>query len=134
MCRPTESKGDGTCTSTRCVAGRPSCAPGRNRGGEPVRHYAIRTLGHLCEQTTGSNPTPIRALMLQSSPQPLRSIEDYAFISDCTTGALVNRDGSIDWLCWPRFDSSACFASLLGTPEHGYWRVAPKHPHRAARG
>jgi GH15 family glucan-1,4-alpha-glucosidase len=52
-------------------------------------------------------------------------IEDYALIGDCESAALVGRDGSIDWLCWPRFDSGACFAALLGETEHGRWRVAP---------
>jgi GH15 family glucan-1,4-alpha-glucosidase len=52
-------------------------------------------------------------------------IEDYGLIGDCETTALVGRDGSIDWLCWPAFDSDACFAALLGTPEHGRWKIAP---------
>jgi carbohydrate kinase (thermoresistant glucokinase family) len=55
-------------------------------------------------------------------------IEDYALIGDCTTAALVGRNGSIDWLCWPRFDSSALFAALLGTSEHGRWRISPADP------
>jgi GH15 family glucan-1,4-alpha-glucosidase len=55
-------------------------------------------------------------------------IEDYALIGDCVSAALVSRDGSIDWLCWPRFDSGACFAALLGTSEHGRWRIAPDDP------
>jgi GH15 family glucan-1,4-alpha-glucosidase len=52
-------------------------------------------------------------------------IEDYALIGDCETAALVSHAGSIDWLCLPRFDSDACFASLLGKPENGCWQLVP---------
>src|ERR1700757_2635572 len=52
-------------------------------------------------------------------------IEDYAIIGNCETAALVGRDGSIDWLCLPRFDSAACFAALLGDASHGRWQIAP---------
>jgi GH15 family glucan-1,4-alpha-glucosidase len=55
-------------------------------------------------------------------------IEDYALIGNGVTGALVDRNGSIDWLCLPRFDSGACFAALLGTPANGFWRIGPSHP------
>jgi GH15 family glucan-1,4-alpha-glucosidase len=59
-------------------------------------------------------------------PEHGTKIEDYGFLSDNQTGALVSRDGCVDWLCLPRFDSGACFAALLGTGENGRWRFFPK--------
>src|SRR5216683_1402930 len=52
-------------------------------------------------------------------------IEDYALVGDCETAALIGRDGSVDWLCWPRFDSDACFAALLGSRDNGRWLLRP---------
>ena len=60
-------------------------------------------------------------------------IEDYAFLSDTQTGALVSRDGCVDWLCLPRFDSGACFASLLGNTENGHWRFFPEEEVQTTR-
>src|SRR4029450_8508536 len=55
-------------------------------------------------------------------PHQTTKIEDYGFLSDTQTAALVSRDGCVDWLCLPRFDSGACFASLLGESKNGHWR------------
>src|SRR5438105_15041488 len=55
-------------------------------------------------------------------------IEQYALIGDCQTAALVGLDGSIDWLCFPSFDSGACFAALLGNSKNGRWLIAPAEP------
>ncbi len=60
-------------------------------------------------------------------------IEDYALIGDCETAALVSREGSIDWLCFPRFDSPACFAALLGNEENGRWSISPSQKYRSER-
>ena len=60
-------------------------------------------------------------------------IEDYALIGDCHTAALVSKGGAIDWLCVPHFDSPACFAALVGTPENGHWTISPADPVRAIR-
>ncbi|MEU9229792.1 glycoside hydrolase family 15 protein [Streptomyces massasporeus] len=61
------------------------------------------------------------------------SIEDYALIGDEQTAALVGTDGSVDWLCLPRFDSAACFARMLGDEDNGYWRIAPVGADRCTR-
>ncbi len=60
-------------------------------------------------------------------------IEDYAIVADCRSVALVAKDGSLDWLCLPRFDSDACFAALLGTRDNGCWKIAPEGEVRAVR-
>ncbi len=62
-----------------------------------------------------------------------RPIEDYAIVGDGETCALIARDGSVDWLCWPRFDSPACFAALLGTHDHGHWSLAPEGEYQTTR-
>ena len=64
---------------------------------------------------------------------PSKPIEDHGVIGDGHTVALVARDGAIDWLCWPRFDSEACFSALLGTEQHGTWRIAPVGPATVSR-
>jgi GH15 family glucan-1,4-alpha-glucosidase len=71
----------------------------------------------------------------KESTKPLHGalIEDYCVIGDCETAALVSRDGSIDWLCWPNFSSGACFAALLGTRDHGYWKISPAGEMKATR-
>jgi GH15 family glucan-1,4-alpha-glucosidase len=60
-------------------------------------------------------------------------IEDYAMVGDCQSAALVGKNGSIDWLCWPRFESPACFAALLGERSHGHWQIAPAAPEPRVR-
>lgn len=61
------------------------------------------------------------------------NIEDYALVGDCRTAALVGKDGSVEWLCLPRFDSPACFAALLGTEENGCWKIAPREKPESVR-
>lgn len=81
-----------------------------------------------------SHCCPSPEIRMIKSPQLRHDrIEDYAFISDCVTGALVSRRGSVDWLYWPRFNSSACFAALLGDRRHGFWRIGPTSRARVSR-
>src|SRR5690348_15243733 len=85
---------------------------------------------------TRSRPSWTLRCRLIVSSHPIRMasrIEDYAMIGDCQTAALVARNGSIDWLCWPRFDSAACFAALLGSDDNGRWRISPADPEAKVR-
>ena len=75
----------------------------------------VMARGKAADRPDGSRPTRLHGA----------AIEDYALIGDCETAALVSREGSIDWLCWPTFSSPACFAALLGTRDHGFWKIAP---------
>ena len=81
----------------------------------------FRSGGTLSKWFGKTEKTPGR-----DSPGHAGRIEDYALIGDCETGALVSREGSIDWLCWPAFSSGACFAALLGMSDNGYWRIQPE--------
>ena len=73
----------------------------------------------------GAKDNPREQVPTANAARYAARIEDYALIGDCHSAALVSKEGSIDWLCWPRFDSSACFAALVGTPDNGRWRIAP---------
>ncbi|WP_297696234.1 glycoside hydrolase family 15 protein [Phenylobacterium sp.] len=80
----------------------------------------------LPERETRDSGTPAGTDLRSAASS--RRIEDYALIGDCHTAALVHREGAVEWLCWPAFDSDACFAALLGNGENGRWTLAPRAP------
>ncbi len=96
--------------------------------GRPVDDIIAEILRDLDLRRSENASTPSGGIVAAISSDLPLAIEDYALIGDCTTAALVGRNGSIDWLGWPRFDSNACFAALLGTSEHGRWRICPADP------
>ena len=69
----------------------------------------------------------------QGSRKQPPAIADYGVIGDCRSAALVSRDGSIDWLCWPRFDSPSVFAAILDQERGGYWSISPTTDHATER-
>jgi GH15 family glucan-1,4-alpha-glucosidase len=69
----------------------------------------------------------------RESPPRVRAISDYAMIGDGNTAALVDRSGALEWLCWPRFDSDAIFAAMIGNEGNGVWAIAPEAPFRSSR-
>jgi GH15 family glucan-1,4-alpha-glucosidase len=84
-------------------------------------------------QKTQAREAPRTGWGSDTQPEPGVLIEDHALIGDLYTAALIARDGSVNFLCLPDFDSDACFASLLGTPANGRWKLAPTAPVREVR-
>src|SRR6185437_1052238 len=104
------------------LAGGPDCGPPTGVQCWPGAPRAAPLRLHV-NASAGSSGSDRRSML----------IEDYALLSNLHTAALVSRDGSVDWLCLPRFDSAACFAALLGRPEHGRWLIAPSGEPRSVR-
>src|SRR5919199_1394135 len=112
--------------------------PRRDGDGDPRRHprriraNARRAGGRrirACVQPRGGEAA---AAVRPGDREPLMPrIEDYALIGDLQTAALISREGSVDWLCFPRFDSGACFAALLGDEDNGRWVIEPNAPFRS---
>src|SRR5579862_3989298 len=80
---------------------------------------------HASGHGSHGRKTPAAAARHLTRRRMSKRIEDYGLIGNLVSCALVGKDGSIDWLCLPRFDSDACFAALVGKPEHGRWLITP---------
>src|SRR5205823_13286123 len=109
--------------------------PDPRRDPRPLRSDARRGNGRGVRSSIPSRGRETLPAVRARDREPLGTayvrIEDYALIGDLQAAALVSRAGSIDWLCFPRFDSGACFASLLGNEEDGRWLIEPNEPARS---